>query len=84
MSKKLKLDLDALEVESFASDEAQSERGTVHGLGRETDPRACPGTANWNCSVGDGCTWGPYTCNVTCPAECHYTDGYDSCRVCIG
>ena len=37
MSKKLKLDLDALEVASFETVEADGERGTVHGLSFYTD-----------------------------------------------
>jgi hypothetical protein len=32
MNKKLKLDLDSLEVQSFATAGADGERGTVHGL----------------------------------------------------
>lgn len=67
--KKLKLDMDALRVESFASDAAGEGRGTVHGHLRPTDPKVCPFSNNWYCSVGDGCTWEDYTCRLSCGGD---------------
>ena len=60
--KKLRLDLDALAVESFESARIATTRGTVHGRLRYTDPRVCPMTGNWYCSVGDTCSDPNFTC----------------------
>lgn len=68
--KKLALNLDELRVVSFETGEEKSQRGTVQGRARHTDPAICGITANWYCSVGDGCTWAAYTCAWTCGAEC--------------
>ncbi len=73
--KKLRLDLDALNVESFESDRIAPPRGTVHGRLRYTDPRACPVTGNWYCSVGDTCSEPRYSCGLTdCFTDCGATD----------
>lgn len=75
--KKLKLNVEALRVESFSPGNAEPERGTVHGHARYTDPAVCPWSNNWYCSVGDGCTWDPYTCYNTCGAECYAVESID-------
>lgn len=62
-SRKLKLDLDALEVESFDADGARGARGTVRGHLTYT----CWGTGHvqteWPCS-------GYATCEAVCTAYC--------------
>jgi hypothetical protein len=60
--KKIKLDVDALDVESFEPSEAKGERGTVKGLL----------TAYYElCHEGD--TWqGSCTCEPTCNADTCY------------
>lgn len=55
--KKLTLDLNALEVQSFATDPAEPNRGTVHGEQQCTCPSAC---------TCPGCP----TCDETCPETC--------------
>lgn len=40
--KKLRLDADALHVESFPTDRAASETGTVHGLAPTVQLGSCP------------------------------------------
>lgn len=58
MSKKLKLELDGLVVESFGT-QVPAERGTVAGMDSEFGP--------WGCSD----TWNPYaTCYVGCTGGC--------------
>lgn len=74
--KKMRLSLDTLRVESFAPADAERGHGTVHGHARYTDPAVCPYSQNWYCTVGDGCTWGPYTCFDTCGDNC------DTIQVC--
>ena len=68
--KKLRLDVEALAVESFEPERIGQGSGTVNGHGPYTQPGACPATANWYCSVGDGCTWAAYTCAETCREDC--------------
>jgi len=76
--KKLSLKLEELCVESFQTGEERPQRGTVEARARYTDPQACAPSENWNCSVGDGCTWAAYTCAWTCEVECQ-TDNDWSC-----
>jgi hypothetical protein len=73
--RKLKLDMDALRVETFRPDtDRDGARGTVHARG-ETDAASCPHTGfpcyethyNW------------YTCGVSCLDECHLTGCMPSC-----
>jgi hypothetical protein len=54
--KKLRLDPDALRVETFAAAPSAEVRGTVVGHLPETHPRACPFTQNWWCTGGATCT----------------------------
>jgi hypothetical protein len=84
---KLKLDVDALQVESFVADSHAVPGGTVHGLVMEPDYVQTPGSTE--CDEGDG-SWGSLfgTCEncptmgtcigptYCCPATwrtCHYT-----------
>lgn len=65
--KKLKLELDALKVESFDAAGDAGEDGTVVAHAKETDPRVCPYTHNWHCSVAIYCEPSLYeTCGWTC------------------
>lgn len=54
MNKKLKLDLDSLEVQSFATAGADGERGTVHGLGESIRPSLHVGPCD-NTEAGGSC-----------------------------
>jgi hypothetical protein len=53
--RKLSLELDALRVQSFAAGDVPSRTGTVRAHAPNTDPKVCPRTENWWCSVGDFC-----------------------------
>lgn len=68
--KKLKLDLEALYVESFEAATGPSDDGTVVAHLKETDPRVCPYTENWNCSKVIVCNETEYdTCGLSCDPE---------------
>jgi hypothetical protein len=62
MRKKLKLDIERLEVEAFETAQATGGRGTVQGRDAASD--TCPGTDWISC---------PYTCEVTCSPACEDT-----------
>lgn len=72
---KIKLDLDALAVDSFVTDEARSAKGTVRargdfGYAEEGEDVAI--TAPITATIAETC---PATCRITCPASC------DTCYV---
>lgn len=57
MAKKIRLNMDALAVESYVTDEQPWARGTVRGHLTYTDPRACAHTGDWHCTVNEAyCT----------------------------
>lgn len=61
---KMRLSLDALEVQSFATARAGEARGTVRGHDAPTDCVECPtANANWN------------TCWATCADSCNCGSG---------
>lgn len=60
--KKLRIELDRMQVESFATAEAPAERGTVQARVPDTDPGYCPQTGDAYCTYGHGCTMAYYTC----------------------
>jgi hypothetical protein len=65
--KKLRLELDELRVESFDAAGDAADEGTVVAHAKETDPRVCPYTYNWHCSVAIQCEPTMYdTCEWTC------------------
>ncbi len=66
--KKIRLDLEALEIVSFpTSEDDDAERGTVHGRATQYDPDSCPGV----------------TCGyATCASGCSETDGVRICKSC--
>lgn len=66
--KKLSLNLDVLEVQSFTTSDDAPARGTVHG-------EEC--TCHTNCTC-PGCP----TCYETCPATCWNTCDDPSCGTC--
>ena len=87
--KKLRIEPDQLQVESFATEEAPAERGTVGGRGLETGPGDCPPTADFYCTVGAGCTEAYYTCGGwNCEtweaAHCQHQSGagQQTCSIC--
>lgn len=88
MARKLRLDPEALEVESFAASAEEAERGTVQAHGPGTDPGFCPPSADWYCSYGVGCTWPQYTCGgPNCAPNTDYTQCFGgtcdlSCQIC--
>jgi len=56
--KKLRLDFDALAVQSFATGIARAGTGTVQGMSRTTptqSPLVCPDTEWWSCGIV--CLW---------------------------
>lgn len=53
MEKKLRLEIDELAVESFAADQELELRGTVEGHAYWSDPKVCPYTENWCCTVNE-------------------------------
>jgi hypothetical protein len=72
----LKLDIDKLEVDSFETNGAGEERGTVHGH-YPTQYATCV-TSVCGCSGADG-----LSCEVTCDATCYAScDG--TCERCTG
>ena len=81
MPLKIKLDLDALSVESFATSVAEARRGTVHGHISETtcDLRAC----DCGTSAGAYCTdISCVTCDETCGYSCNGTCHENTCATC--
>jgi len=88
---KLRLDLDQLRVESFATDERERERGTVKGNAELGDGVLQPGVAmpagtfNQTCMIDfckdswmSGCFTCAGTCDNTCPNTCQ------TCNTCFG
>jgi hypothetical protein len=72
---KIKLDVDALRVESFATATAGSGRGTVHARsGEPADPDAAflPVT-DWKTCQGAECT-ARTLCHYSCLGECYAAD----------
>ncbi|HEU4456065.1 MAG TPA: pinensin family lanthipeptide [Longimicrobium sp.] len=88
--KKMKLEMDALSVESFETADVEEQAGTVHG-NAQTEWNTCPGYGP-TCDGGDTC-WDscggacdthyctPNTCSVYClnPSNLPYTDS-PTCR----
>lgn len=72
--KKLRLDLDTLSVQSFETDQAAAERGTVRGNLPRTEPGECAYTRDWYCTYGYECTAYPEFClNPDTHEQCKYT-----------
>lgn len=76
---KLKLDLDALQVETFHTREIDTARGTVDGHFVPPDTATCGGSCVVSCAgscvntcAGNTC-WG--TCLDTCANTCAFTCG---------
>ena len=90
--RKLKLELDALEVQSFETASAPKESGTVHGrVATHTCDLQCAktpdGTCNgaMTCSLWESCcesNCGYYTCAYGCPASVGDTCD-PSCNWCL-
>jgi hypothetical protein len=83
--KKLRLELDALEVESFSTLAGEKERGTVKGQrwSEEWNSNCCPQSA----SVPVACMClsmdDEGTCDTTCnPYDCYSCNGGASCSGC--
>jgi hypothetical protein len=73
--RKIKLDPETLDVETFQVDEAlEAARGTVHARG-ETDETSCPHTG-WPC-YETHYNW--YTCGVSCQFQCILTGCMPTC-----
>lgn len=69
---KLKLEIDALRVESFGTDQADAVRGTVAGHNEPPYTESCGGTCDATCV---SCV---NTCLNTCQDTC-----YDTCNTCL-
>ena len=67
--KKLRLELDALRVDSFATADSEDGRGTVEGY---ISARCTGGTmtCNGGNTCGDGDTCNQYTCNLSDNGSC--------------
>ncbi|HVH11786.1 MAG TPA: hypothetical protein VM759_01980 [Longimicrobium sp.] len=86
--RKLRLDLDAVQVESFVTDAAAGGRGTVDARQRITfgcpppSQNTCAGTCSCGCGTGAlTCDW---TCGSTCAASCNGTCGDPTCAATCG
>lgn len=86
--KKLRINLEQLQVESFATGDTLSERGTVHARVPDTDPGWCPPSQDAYCSYGHLCTYPYYTCGgwgcrtweaIVCYRN---TEGEQTCSLC--
>jgi len=75
--KKLTLDIETLDVQSFEAGARPGQRGTVAAYIPFTDPRVCPPTQDLPCSYG-ACTDYPMYCTE---AGC---TGYVTCLTCQG
>jgi len=72
---KIRLDIDALRVESFDTNVEERARGTVHGRSGEPEPgdAAFIPTTDWKTCQGGDCT--PRTiCHDSCLGECYEGD----------
>lgn len=70
--RKLKLSLDALQVESFHATDAEGRRGTVPGHAwTEYADESCFGTCNGGCTGWVSC-YGGCGSGATCGATCNY------------
>ena len=67
MRSKLKLDVERLQVESFAVQGQETERGTVRGLAATEEMSVCDG--------GGTCAGSCVTCDVTCGYSCDWSCG---------
>jgi len=64
--RKLNLDPDALEIQSFPTTDAEEARGTVHGMATQ-DVDSCP---SCDCSYMDTCPQPQITCYQSCAGSC--------------
>ncbi|MDB4952049.1 MAG: hypothetical protein JWM27_4698 [Gemmatimonadetes bacterium] len=73
--KKLKMDLDGLQVQSFETDSKGEERGTVRGFDSTTGgPFGCQDAcmSSFYCGTASGCDTGELACQqteVSCPHD---------------
>ena len=87
--KKLKLDAESIKVESFATKEQASPRGTVHGHSDAVSncyPYQCWNTQNSACATYGTACW-PYcgsinTCEASCERRCTMAEGQTECSPC--
>jgi hypothetical protein len=73
--RKLKLDIDHLEVDSFETDVGHDQRGTVHGLVSPYCTQTCDTANNYSCD-------GAYTCGAESTCRRINTCMYESCGAC--
>lgn len=80
--KKLVLDLERLEVQSFTTSETRDPRGTV--FAHETEAYPCP-TFDFQCSVPSYCVCEPASTVMQCTDDCTAGDTwYYSCNQTMG
>jgi hypothetical protein len=77
--KKLKLELDALAVESFEAGAALERVGTVHGLDKTSPAPGCDSMQVCRPKLGYGSDGGSESCQVECTGSCGYTYCLDNC-----
>ena len=73
--RKLKLDVEKLEITSFATDERERARGTVGGHGNQTAASG-PYTCEFFETCPVGCDSGVNTCGFTCGSVCAESVGF--------
>ncbi len=85
--KKLRVDIEQLQVESFETAGAPQKRGTVQAHGPDTDTGTCPPTGDAYCSYGHACTYPQYTCGgwecQTWGEFCWRPSERETCVACI-
>ena len=74
MVKKIRLNVDELSVQSYATGEQAQPRGTVHGHLYWTDPRVCPHTGDWHCTENERFCTAPNACDLTASDLAHGCD----------
>lgn len=80
--RKIRLDIDALQVDSFETRAPEAERGTVRG--HATQYGSCQGSCVQTCggrTCEPPCENEP-TIYVTCVESCGWTDGINVCIYC--
>lgn len=74
MAKKIRLNVDELSVQSYATGEQVQPHGTVHAHLTWSDPRVCAHSEDWHCTVNEVYCTAPNACNITASDPAHECD----------